>query len=104
MPYVCDNFMVIGESEFELEAQRFLQDRYHASNVGDIMPQPMATILHANFILFTADPQNPLRYVTPDDTPTGPTHGTVFLVYNSSGPGHYDAALPYHKLVEPEET
>ena len=48
----------------------------------------MATILHANFIIFTADPQNRLWYLTPDDTPTGPTQGTVFLVYNSSGPGH----------------
>ena len=104
---VYDNFMVIGETEFELEfeleAQKFLQDGYYASNVGDIMPLAMATILHANFIIFTADPQNPLWYVTPDDTPTGPTQGTVFLVYNSSGPGHYDAALPYHKLVEPPE-
>ena len=30
-----DNFMVIGETEFELEAQKFLQDGYYASNVGD---------------------------------------------------------------------
>ena len=95
-----DNFMVIGETEFELEAQKFLQDGYYASNVGDIMPLAMANILHANFIIFTADPQNPLWYVTPEDTPT---QETVFLVYNSSGPGHYDAALPYHKPVVPSE-
>ena len=48
-----DNFMVIGETEFELEAQKFLQDGYYASDVGDIMPLAMANILHANFIIFT---------------------------------------------------
>ena len=37
-----DNFMVIGETEFELEAQKFLQDGYYASDVGDIMPVSVA--------------------------------------------------------------
>ena len=54
------------------------------------MPLSMANILHTSFVIIR--PYNTPLYVTPEDNVC---HGTIFLVYQGSGKGHYDAALSY---------
>lgn len=54
------------------------------------MPLALATALRSHLIIFTTDPENPQMYVTPD---IEQILGTMFLVYNPFGPGHYDVAL-----------
>ena len=52
------------------------------------MPLSMANVLHVSFVIIR--PYDKPLYVTPEDNVC---HGTIFLVYQGSGTGHYDAAI-----------
>ena len=60
------------------------------------MPLAMATFLQATAIIITTDPQRHPMYVTPV---IGSAERTIFLIYSSSGPDHYDTTLPYSKVT-----
>jgi len=79
--------------DYTTESQKFLQDGFYNSSVGDLMPVAMATALLANIIMFrqNKDSQAHPMYVVPIN---GTPNGTIFLVYHPAGTGHYDAAIP----------
>ena len=56
----------------------------------------MATVLQASILIITTNPNSHPIYVT---LQVGCMEGTISLVYNPAGPGHYDAALPYSSTV-----
>ena len=58
------------------------------------MPLALATALCIHIIILTNEPRSQRMYVTPE---VELVLGTVFVVYDPTGPGHYDAALPFNK-------
>ena len=89
---VYENFIQLDERNTYLdEANKFLQNGYFASVLGDLMPLAMATILNVNILIFVRNSHSPM-YVT---SLTDCSEKTIFLFYDPQGPGHYDAALPY---------
>ena len=87
---------LIRDLDYRIEANKFLQDGFYASSVGDLMPLAMATILQTSILIIPTTSNNHPFYVTPQ---AGCMEGTIILVYNPTGPGHYDAALPYSSTV-----
>lgn len=85
------SFTTLMVSEYHTETSKFAQDGHYDSCIGNLMPLCMANVLHASFVIIR--PYNKPLYVTPEDNVC---HGTIFLVYQCSGKGHYDAALPSH--------
>ena len=82
------SFSTLLESEYVTKTSKFLEDGHYDSCVGNLMPLAMANVLHANFVILR--PYDQPLYVSPEDLIC---HGTIFLVYQGSGTGHYDAAL-----------
>ena len=80
--------------DFKSEAKRFLDDGYFNSDLGDTMPLALATALCIHIIILTNEPRSQRMYVTPE---VELVLGTVFVVYDPTAPGHYDAALPFNK-------
>jgi hypothetical protein len=88
------NYVVTEDIDFDYttEARKFLQNGFYASQLGDLMPPAMATALGASLVVITTNQRNPVMYHNPL---CGFAERAVFLIYHSSGPGHYDAAIPY---------
>ena len=82
------------------EASKFLQDGFYASSIGDLMPLAIATVLQASIVIITASPNSHPIYVTPH---VGSIQGTVILVYDPSGSGHYDAVVPWMNSSSEEQ-
>ena len=59
--------------------------------MGDLMPLAMANLLESHIIIFKVDAQKPF-YMTPN---VNQQDRVIFLVYDSRGSGHYNAAIPY---------
>ena len=71
---------ILDITDYGAEANRFLDDEYYHSQLGNLMPLAMATVLQTHLIIFRADSDcdTPL-YVTP---PTDPYDRTIYLVYD----------------------
>ena len=86
-----EGFITDVISNYEAEAKKFLENGYFASQLGNLMPLAMSNVLQAYILIFRRDGTCPL-YITPvlhtQETP-------IFLVYDPSGPGHYDSAISY---------
>ena len=94
--HVYEEFLS-DNANYDTEANRFLQDGFYANSLGDLMPLAVATILQTVLVIIPADsPSSPL-YVTP---PLSLPGRMIFLIYTPSGPGHYDAAIPYSLTLE----
>lgn len=93
--YIYEEFLS-DNVNYLAEANKFLQDGFYANCLGDLMPLAMATILQATLVIFTTDSLCSPLYVTP---PSGSPERVIFLIYMSSGPGHYDAAIPYSLVL-----
>ena len=65
------------------------------------MPLGIATALKINIFILSSQLHNPAYYVFPL---CGESKGVVFLVHNSEGNGHYDAALPYACTIKKQVT
>lgn len=90
-----------NDSDYSTEANKFLQDGFYASSIGDLMPLAIATVLQASIVIIITSPNSHPIYVTPQ---VGSIEGTLILVYDPSGSGHYDAAVPYSNTVGQEAT
>ena len=90
-----ESFFPHSSFDYEMEANRFHQDGYFNSELGDTMPLALATALQFPLIIFPSPSNTPVMYVTPDLVTT---EATAFVVHTCSGLGHYDAAIPCHKL------
>ena len=76
----------------QTRSKTIICDGYYYSYLGDLA---LATALNANLLIFTSSSK---MYITPESEVTV---GTVFVVYDPTGTGHYDAALPFNnKNVE----
>ena len=53
----------------------------------------MATVLQSSILIITTTPDSQPIYVTPNDNRIEGT--IIILVYEPTGSGHYDAAIPY---------
>ena len=65
------------------------------------MPLGIATALKINIFILSSQLYNPAYYVFPL---CGESKGVVFLVHNSEGNGHYDAALSYACTIKKQVT
>ena len=97
---VYQNFLT-SDLDYSNEANKFLQEGFYSSSLGDLMPLAMATVLQASIIIITTNPHSHPMYVIPQ---VGCMEGTIILVYEPTGPGHYDAALPYSSMIEQATT
>lgn len=87
-------FVHYTDNDYFTEANMFTQSQHYNSELGDTMPLALATALQFIIVIFSRDPATPTMYITPEVVTT---EATAFLVYNSTGQGHYDAAVPHHK-------
>ena len=92
-----ESFLPHSSFDYETEANRFRQDGYFNSELGDTMPLALATALQFPLIIFSSHSNTPVMYVTPDLVTT---EATAFVVHTRSGLGHYDAATPCHNLSQ----
>ena len=92
--HIYEEFIQQANFNFVIEANRFLQDGFFGSCIGDFMPMAMSTLLQASLVIFTTT--QPM-YVVPVDGST--PDGSIFLVYTLEGPGHYDAAITYSDTI-----
>ncbi len=60
--FVCDC------DTYDSEANKFLQDGYYASVLGDAMPLAMANALSADIVIFRSTMNMPVNYVSPRDS------------------------------------
>ncbi len=63
-----------------------------------VMPLAMATRLQSSLLIITTALGSQPIYVTPKDSAM---EGTIILVYEPIGSGHYNAALPYLRHTQP---
>jgi hypothetical protein len=89
------HYYITDDVDFCMEANRFLQDGYFDSQLGNLMPLAMAEALSSHVVLFRTDDDKPL-YISPEHA----TERTLFLVYNPLGCGHYDAAIPFNCQIQ----
>ena len=88
-----EGFVSHLDIDYQAEAEKFREDKYYNSAIGNIMPLALSTALCFPIVVFTAQIDNPM-YITPA---TVSTDTNAFVVYSSYGTGHYDAATPYFK-------
>ena len=60
------------------------------------MPLAIATYLQASIIIITMNVNSTPMYALPM---VGSAERSIFVLYTPTGPGHYDAAIPYSKTV-----
>ena len=56
------------------------------------MPDALATALQTSIIIFTRNTDSPVMYITPEVIKTD---YSIFVIFDPTGSGHYDAAVPY---------
>ena len=94
-------FVAHTNFDYEEEAERFKDDKYFNSELGNTMPLTLATALQCTIIIFHNSNTTPTMYVTPDLVTT---EATAFVVYTyCNGLGHYDAAIPCHQVSTSNE-
>lgn len=92
-----ESYVVQGEFDYLAEANKFLQDGFYDSCLGDTMPLAMATVLQLSIVIITSNTDSQIMYITPEVITAD---SSIFLIYHPSGAGHYDAALPYFDPVQ----
>lgn len=70
------------------EIKMFARDGYFASEVGDICARATAQLLQIPIVLVTALPTVPTIPFIPEEIVTTEP---IYIAYDHSGPGHYDA-------------
>ena len=84
-------------NDYMTEAYKFLQNGFFDNAFGDLMPLAMATALKASIIIIISGCQYHSTYVTPL---VGTPIDMMFLLYNPTESGHYDAIIPYIYTVK----
>ena len=76
------------EQIFESEAKLFLNDGHFATDLGNAMPLAMANVLKLPIVIITQMENLPVLPITPRETIKCMS---IFLAFDQSGAGHYDA-------------
>ena len=81
---------------FLKEVKKFSKNGVSDSILGDIVPLTIANILDINIVIFTSVSDLPRIDVKPERRTSSSSNQrkTIYLAYNQSGVGHYDAAYP----------
>lgn len=81
---------------FLKEVKKFSKNGVSDSILGDIVPLTIANALDINIIIFTSVSDLPRIDVKPERRTNSSSikRKTIYLAYNQSGLGHYDAAYP----------
>ena len=86
-------FILHTNLDYDTEANRFNEDHYFFSELGNTMPLALASAFQFSIVIFSRDPRTRTMYITPEVITT---EATAFLIYTPSNQGHYDAAIPCH--------
>lgn len=87
--------------DYTVEANKFHDKGYFDSELGNTMPLALSTALQLSLVIFSNDIHTPTMCVTPEVVTT---EAVMFLVYDSTGKGHYDAAIPAFKHPKVDRT
>ena len=99
-PDLYQHFLT-GEQIFASEAKLFLNNGHFATELGNAMPLAMANALKLPIVIFTDMENMPLLPITPRETIKCMP---IFLTFDQSGPGHYDAVeMPVTKCTQPSK-
>ena len=99
-PDLYQHFLT-GEQIFESEAKLFLNNGHFATDLGNAMPLAMANALKLPIVIFTEMENMPVLPITPRETIKCMP---IFLTFDQSGPGHYDAVeMPVTKCTQPSK-
>lgn len=79
-----------GEQTFETEARLFLNDGHFATQLGNSMPLVMANVLKHPVVVVTEMENLPVLPVTPRESIQCLP---IFVAFDQSGAGHYDAVV-----------
>lgn len=79
-------------NDYTTEVHKFLENGFYDNVFGDLMPLAIATALKVSIVIIISICKHHPTYVTPL---VGQPTEVIFLLYNPTGPGHYDAVIPY---------
>ena len=90
-----------AEQTFNREAQLFLTDGHFASELGNSMPLAMANLLKLPLVVISQMESLPVIPITPRETIQCLP---IFIAFDHSGAGHYDAVAHITGTKSPLET
>ena len=73
------------------EVSKFENPGFFNSALGDHMPKAISNVLGMPLCIVGSDPNTPVLQVSPSTSIDSPVQ--IILAYNTSGPGHYNAAI-----------
>ena len=73
------------------EVSKFENPGFFNSPLGDHMPKAISNVLGMPLCIVGSDPNTPVLQVSPSASTDSPVQ--IILAYNTSGPGHYNAAI-----------
>ena len=73
------------------EVSKFENPGFFNSPLGDHMPKAISNVLGMPLCIVGSDPNTPVLQVSPTASTDSPVQ--IILAYNTSGPGHYNAAI-----------
>ena len=73
------------------EADRFIQSGTFSGPLGDLIPLAIANVIQILLLVLNPSFLTPFVMISPEGMV--PASNVVYLAYNASGPGHYDALI-----------
>ena len=80
------------------EVSKFENPGFFNSALGDHMPKAISNVLGMPLCIVGSDPNTPVLQVSPSTSIDSPVQ--IILAYNTSGPGHYNAAISKSQCMD----
>ena len=80
------------------EVSKFENPGFFNSPLGDHMPKAISNVLGMPLCIVGSDPNTPVLQVSPSASTDSPVQ--IILAYNTSGPGHYNAAISKSQCMD----
>ena len=80
-----------SDVNFFSEADRFIQSGTFSGPLGDLIPLAIANVIQIPLFVLNPSFLTPFVMISPEGMV--PASNVVYLAYNASGPGHYDALI-----------
>ena len=80
-----------SDVNFFSEADRFIQSVTFSGPLGDLIPLAIANVIQIPLLVLNPSFLTPFVMICPEGMV--PASNVVYLAYNVSGPGHYDALI-----------
>lgn len=88
-----DHYQGFSTVDIAAHAEEYRHSGEFGGSLGDLMVMTIANIIKMPLLLFTNVENMPIMVITPSLT-VADTAVPLYLVYTSTGPGHYDIAVP----------